>query len=216
MLLKLDELTVVTSWTNGQKAVVHLMRDRSGAKLIAKVYRPGFFAAMLREYVAAKYVASMLSIVPRVLGFHPWRKEIYFSYIAGQRVLEWVLQRFGHNVILVDFQSFHGIDPPHHVHPQVVDAFARFRRSTSEESLRLKAAIAASYSSLHRIGILHGSADPRNVIYDGEKVFIIDFDHARPSFNPEKIESTSLAYWYGSPPSTHADSTCYRSASARP
>lgn len=207
----LEDLAVITSWTNGRKAVIHLVKDSAGQKLIVKVYRPGFLAAMLREYVVARFVASRLSVVPRVLGFRPWRKELYFSYIPGQRVLEWVLQRFGDNVTLADFQSIHGLNPPHHVHPQVADAFARFRRSTSEESLRLKAAITASYSSLHRIGMLHGSADPRNVIYDGARIFIIDFDHARPSFNPEKIESSSLAYWFGCSSSSSAANSSHQS-----
>src|SRR5256885_8634915 len=89
MLPKPDELTVITSWTNGHKAVVHLVEHGNGEKLILKVYRPGFTSAMFREYVAARYVATKLSVVPRVLGFRPWRKELYFSYISGQRVLEW-------------------------------------------------------------------------------------------------------------------------------
>ena len=119
MLPKPDELTVVTSWTNGHKAVVHLVENRTGEKLILKAYRPGFTSAMFREYVATRYVARKLSVVPRVLGFRPWRKELYFSYISGQRVLEWVLQRFGDNVTLSEFQErlaeagqWLPIDPP--------------------------------------------------------------------------------------------------------
>ena len=204
MLPKPDELTVVTSWTNGHKAVVHLVENRTGEKLILKAYRPGFTSAMFREYVATRYVARKLSVVPRVLGFRPWRKELYFSYISGQRVLEWVLQRFGDNVTLSEFQSFHGLNPPDYVDPHVAEAFARFRQSMSEEARRLKEAIRTSYSSLHRIGILHGSADPRNVIYDQDRVFIIDFDHARPSFNPEKLDYKSLTYWYGCRPTCNS------------
>lgn len=135
-----------------------------------------------------------LAIVPRVFGFRPWCKELFFSYIPGQRVLEWVLERFGdRNLSLVDFHSFHGLD----TNLQVAEAFARFRHSTSEEAHRLKQAIKTSYSCLHQIGILHGSADPRNVIYDQDRVYIVDFDHARPSFNTGRIENRSLTHWYG-------------------
>jgi hypothetical protein len=206
MLPKLDELSVITSWTNGQKAVVQLLEKSTGEKFIRKAYRPGFTAAMFREYVAARYVASKLSIVPKVLGFRPWRGELYFSYIPGQRVLEWVLQRFGGDVTLSEFQSFHGLNPPNHVEPRVADAFARFRQSTSEEAQGLKEAIRTSYSNLHRVGILHGSADPRNVIYDEHCVFIIDFDHARPSFKAAELDYKSLTYWYGCLPAGRTNS----------
>ena len=196
MLLKLDKLTVITSWTNGEKAVVHLLENSAGEKLILKAYRAGFTATMLREYVVARYVARKLSIVPKVLGVRPRRRELYFSYVSGQRVLEWVLERFGGNLTVSEFQSFHGLNPPCHVDPRVAEAFARFRESMSEETQRLKGAIRTSYSCLHRIGILHGSPDPRNLIYDHDCVFIIDFGHARPSFNPQKIDYKALRYWY--------------------
>src|SRR5207253_11420435 len=119
MLPKRDQFGVVTSWTNGQKAIVHLLENDIGEKLILKRYRPGFPVTMFREYAVARYVARRLSVVPRVIGFRPWRRELYFSYISGQRVLEWVLQRFGGNVALSDFQSFHGLNPPEHVDPHV-------------------------------------------------------------------------------------------------
>ena len=198
MLPKPDEFSLVTSWTNGEKAVVHLLENSRGERLIMKEYRRGFLDTMFREYLAARYVASRLSVVPKVFGFRPWRKELFFEYVPGQRVLEWVLQRFGDkNILLSEFQSFHGLDPCNYVDPRVAEAFARFRQTTSEEAHRLKHAIKASYSCLHQIGILHGSADPRNVIYDEDRVVIIDFDHARPSLNPAKLEYRSLGYWYG-------------------
>ena len=145
----------------------------------------------------AKYLASTLTIVQQVLAFRPWEKELYLSYISGQRVWERVMQRFGDNVNLARFHSFHGLNPPHYVDPEVADAFARFRESTSSEVRRLKEAIRESYSYLHRLGILHECADPRNVIYDQDRVFIIDFDHARPSVNPSTREAGSLKCWYG-------------------
>lgn len=192
-----DELTVITSWTNGQKAVVHLVENGSGKRLIKKIYRPGYTGTMFREYAVSKYLASRLTIVPHVLDFRPWSKELYFSYLSGQRVLEWVMQRFGDNADLSRFHSFHGLNPPDYVDPEVAEAFARFRKSSSEEAQQLKDAIRASYFRLHQVGILHGSADPRNVIYEQGQIFIIDFDHARPSSNPTKREAGSLEYWYG-------------------
>lgn len=197
MLQKPEQFRVVTSWTNGRKATVHLLENIKGEKCICKVYRPGFLCSMFREYVAAKYLAMRLPMVPQVLAFRPSKKQLIFSYIPGQRVLEWVLQRFGgKDLQLSEFQSFHGLDPPEHVDPRVAEAFAQFRRSSSEEAIRLRQAIRASYSSLHQVGMLHGSADPRNAIYDHDRLYIIDFDHARPSLNPA-ADHRSLSYWYG-------------------
>jgi len=204
MLPELDHPTPITSWTNSEKALVHLLETAKGEKIILKRYRPGFASTMFREYVVANYVASRLTDVPKVLGFSPLRRELFFSYVRGQRVLEWVLERFGDkDLVLDEFQNFHGLNPPDHVDSRVAKAFARFRQSMSSDVSRLKQAIKTSYSRLHKIGILHGSADPRNVIYDGERLFIIDFDHARPSLNPRKIEYSSLMYWYGLYPEDH-------------
>ncbi len=198
MSLKRDGFAILTSWTNSEKAIVHLVETRDGEKVILKIYRPGSIVRMFREYIVTKYVASRLSIVPKVLSFRPWRRELCFSYVSGQRVLEWVLERFGDKGLsLADFHSFHGLNPPHYVDPRVADAFERFRQSTSADAMRLKQAIRTSYSRLHGIGILHRSADPRNVIYDDNDLFIIDFDNARPCLNPASIENSALEYWYG-------------------
>ena len=175
-------------------ATVHLMANDSGDRVIKKVYRPGFTAKMFREYVVARYVAQRLSIVPRVLSFRPACREIFFSYLPGQRVLEWVLDRFGDtDLVLREFQSFHGLE----TNPQVAEAFSRFRQSSSEAASGLKQAIRKSYLSLHGIRMLHGSSDPRNIIYDGDRAFIIDFDHSRPSLSPAKLECRGLTHWYG-------------------
>ena len=88
-----NECRVVTSWTNGRKAIVHLLAKPNGDTLIRKVYRRGFLAAMLREYFMTTYIACRLPSTLRVLGFNPWRKELFLSYVTGQRVLEWVLER---------------------------------------------------------------------------------------------------------------------------
>jgi len=194
---RLNGVTVVTSWTNGRKAVVHLVENGKGEKLIMKVYRRGFFLTMVREYIATRYIAGRRTDTPRVKGFRPWRRELMLSYVSGRRVLEWVLERFGdEGLSLADFQSFHGLDPER-LDPRVAVAFERLRASRSEDARRLKEAIRSSYDTLHRLHILHGSPDPRNVIYDGDRVVIIDFDHTRPSFNPAKIDYRGLEYWYG-------------------
>ena len=105
MLLKVNELTVVTSWTNGRKAVVELLQDSRGTKVIKKVYRPGFRGRMFREYVMATYVSSRTTISPQVFGFRPWRNEILLQYLPGQRVFEWVLSRFGQNLCMAEFTA---------------------------------------------------------------------------------------------------------------
>jgi len=193
-----EKSEVLTSWTNSDKALVQLLKAPSGEKQILKSYRPGFASVMIREYAAASYAAKRLSIVPRVLGFRPMHRKLLFSFIPGQRVLEWVLERFGDSGLnLSDFHSFHGLNPPHYVDPRVDMAFSRFRESMSQEALQLKQAIKSSYTALHHIGMLHGSADPRNVIYNQGQLFIIDFDHARLSLNPAQLDYVSLTYWYG-------------------
>ena len=76
-------LTVVTAWTNGRKAEVHLVQDGEGAKFIKKVYRHGWRGRMFRECMMAAYVSGLVSISPRVLAFRPWRNEIVFQYLPG-------------------------------------------------------------------------------------------------------------------------------------
>jgi tRNA A-37 threonylcarbamoyl transferase component Bud32 len=116
------------------------------------------------------------------------------SYIPGERVLEWILGRCAPpGTELEQFQSFHGLQ----TNAVVQGALARFRESLDAEIVTLKMAIQASYDRLHLLGWIHGSADPRNLIYDGTNVFIIDFDHARPCFNARKKEQQSLQHWFG-------------------
>jgi hypothetical protein len=187
---------IVTSWTNGRKAMVYLMQNATGQRVILKIYRPGFFLTMCREYLVTKYIGLSLSGVPRVLAFAPFERKLVLSFLTGQRVLEWVLQRFGDpGLPLEQFQSFHGLDPDN-LNPDVATAFDRFRQSTSAEAQRLRRAMRSSYEELHRIRMLHGSPDPRNVIYQDGRIFIIDFDHARPAWNPSEIDGKALEYWY--------------------
>jgi len=194
MSRKPDEMRIITSWTNGRKATVHLVQNGGSERVILKIYRPGYLGSMFREYLATRYVASRLPIVPRVLRFRPLKKELVLTYLSGQRVLEWVLDRFGdEGVVLSEFQSFHGME----TNVQIARAFERFRQSASEEAARLKQAIRESYASLHRIRFQHGGPDPRNVIYDGARAFIIDFDHARLGLAPAKTDYRSLTRWYG-------------------
>ena len=184
---------VLTSWTNGRKAVVELLQDHNGRRVIRKRYRRGFWFAMFREYVMAIYVSRRTCITPRVVEFRPWTREIVFEYVDGQRVLEWVLSRFSEGCDVSEFQSFHGLN----VDPRIADAFQDFRQSCSDEADRLRDAIRDSYRLLHRTGVKHGSADPRNVIYRDGRIYIIDFDNARPSFDPWAVDGRDLAQWYG-------------------
>ncbi len=188
------EMREVSSWTNGGRADVFLLANRDGKKLIVKRYRPHFIGTMLRDYFMLKYVSGRLAIAPRVLEFSPRKLELCLSYLEGQRLLEWVLQRYGDEGIqLGRYQSFHGLETD----PQIALAFKRFRESQEINALALKESIRASYAQLHGIGVLHGSADPRNVIYDGQQVLIIDFGHSRPCLNAAKLEYCSLTSWFG-------------------
>ncbi len=67
MSLKREKEKVLCSWTNGTKAVVHLVELPTGAKQILKVYKPGFNVWMLREYMNTLYISKRLSIVPKIL-----------------------------------------------------------------------------------------------------------------------------------------------------
>ena len=193
---RLDGLSTLDSWTNGRKAVVQLVGDASGFRAIRKQYRVGFTPQMHREFLMTSYAASRTSICPSVLSFRPWTRELFIEYLPGERVLEWVLERFGDDLDLAAFKSFHGLDP-NRLDPRVATAFSRFRESDAPEVRRLKSALQTSYSVLHRAKLKHGSADPRNVLYHEGRVFIIDFDNARPSWNPARIDYEELHYWYG-------------------
>jgi tRNA A-37 threonylcarbamoyl transferase component Bud32 len=182
------------SWTNGRKANVYLIEQECGWKLILKRYKTRFVATMVREYLLTKYLSRRLDIMPKVLGFKLFSRELVLSYIQGERVFEWVMVRYGDTGINIeDFRSYDYLD-----RCEIVDrAFGKFRKCRLPETIKLKRAIKDSYELLHKIGFIHGSADPRNIIYDGERIFIIDFDHSRPCLNPRAIEYRALYKWYG-------------------
>ncbi len=187
-------MKTVCSWTNGEKAVVRLVELPTGEKRIVKVYKPGFIGWMFREYLSLRYVSKRLSIIPKLICFRPSQKELVLSYIPGQRVLEWVLQRFGEaNLNVEEFLNFEAMGTD----PRIVEAFVRFRLSASEDASKLKQAIKLSYGRLHELGWQHGTCDPRNVIYDEQQAYIIDFDHARPSLKPIKHDYPALTQWFG-------------------
>jgi tRNA A-37 threonylcarbamoyl transferase component Bud32 len=189
-----DRDQIITTWTNGRKAIVNLMADSKGEQYIQKLYRPGFTFSMIREYIITDYLSKRLDIVPKVLKFRPVQKQIYLSFMKGKRVLEWVLEHFGDDgVSIMDFQSVHGLE----TNQTIAVAFKRFRESNSTDATRLREAIKLSYVRLHKLKFVHGSTDPRNIIYDGNMVHIIDFDNSRPSLLPEKVDSGRLKMWYG-------------------
>lgn len=196
MKLKYDEWDTVTEWTNGSKADVYLIRSKDGARAIRKCYRRRLLRPILQEYVSLRYLAKT-GIVPEILRFSLRRAEFVLSFIEGQRVLEWVVERFSEpDTDLDQFRSFHGLDS----NPIVTAAFDKFRNATDEDSVRLRAAIVATYSKFHAAHYLHGDPSPRNLIYNEDKVFLIDFDHSRPSLNPEAIDFIKLSRWYGVEP----------------
>jgi hypothetical protein len=188
--------TTVKSWTNGQLAVTSLKDDGEGGRWIEKKYRTTIKAilTMIREYMMMGYISRRLSIVPRLLGVNWKERELRLTFIPGTRVLEWVLGHCGREGLdLAQFESFHGLQ----TNPDVAAAFANFRSSPSVDCIALKEAILSSYRQFHRTGMVHGCADPRNLIYCDGVVHIIDFDHARPSFARRSIDGRCLKEWYG-------------------
>ena len=185
--------SVVTKWTNGSKAEVCLLEDKAGKRRIKKRYRRQFSRPMLRELFALLYV-SRLRVTPYVIKFSLIKGEFELSYIEGERVLEWVLARYGdHGTDLAEFESFHGLE----TNSVVARAFERFRDSSEPRSVALREAIRISYAKLHGRHILHGDSSPRNLIYDGHKVHLIDFDRSRVCRDPASIEFGNLQRWYG-------------------
>ena len=187
---------VVRTWTNGSKAEVDLISGPAEF-VIRKRYRMGRVAgtAMVREYLGLKLLQH-LEIVPKVVQFLPLRRQLSISFIKGDRVLEWVMARYGEpDVDLASFASFHGLDERHDIR----DAFQRFRSAQEPEAVRLKRAIVDSYAKLHRWHCVHGDPSPRNLLYDGCTVYLIDFDHWRPSVAAAKIDGRTLQRWYGVP-----------------
>ena len=190
----MDAASVGCAWTNGARATVYLLEYPDGNKLVLKKYKPGHFKWMMRDYLNSMYVSMRLSNVPKLLHFSLIKRELVFSYVRGTRVLEWVLQQFGDpGLDILEFLNFEAMDTDH----RIVRAFKRFRDSDSEPARRLKQAIRDSYARLHAVGIQHGTADPRNVIYDERQVYIIDFDRARPAWNRRKVDYRALTYWFG-------------------
>jgi tRNA A-37 threonylcarbamoyl transferase component Bud32 len=131
-------------------------------------------------------------------------RRLLLSYIPGERLLEWVLRRYGDQGLdLAEFASLHGI----RTNDRVQRAFERFRAASDPEATALRNAIVDTYRRLHRTSFLHGDPGPRNIIYDGERAHLIDFDHTRPSLAPARVDSRALQRWYGVDlkPSRHAD-----------
>jgi tRNA A-37 threonylcarbamoyl transferase component Bud32 len=188
------ETVVLKSWPFGRKALVSLVQDGEGDRYIVKKYRARYFLTMIREALALSYLAKRHRLIPRLLRIGVFRLDLYISYAEGVRVREWVIDKF------VPAGCRDRDQPSPHLlesDPVVMSAFSSFRECKSEESTKLKDAIRRSYRDLHMLGWIHGSADPRNIIYDGTDVYIIDFDHARPCFGPVAKEAPGIESWYG-------------------
>jgi serine/threonine protein kinase len=184
---------VLGAWTNGHKAEVYLVEDAAGGQMIRKCYRRGFFVTMLRECLVLRCLRR-LDFVPKVIRLEPMRRVLVMSNMRGVRVLEWVLLRHGGPGVDIDkFASFHGLE----VNEDVAAAFERFRQAGDPASLALRRAIWDSYGKLHRAGFVHGDPSPRNLVYDGRQVCLVDFDHSRPSLDPASIDFPRLQRWYG-------------------
>lgn len=184
---------LVSSWTNGSKSEVFLLQDKNGNMLIKKCYRKGLFHILAREYIALKSLSS-LDFVPKIVELRFFSREMALSYVPGTRVLEWILEKYGRpGLDLKRFGSFHGLE----INEEISEAFRYFRDAKDSASTSLKEAIRSSYLTLHSKGWIHGDPSPRNLIYEGGKIYLIDFDHARPCLDPPKIDYRSIEKWYG-------------------
>jgi tRNA A-37 threonylcarbamoyl transferase component Bud32 len=181
---------VLAAWTSGRRAAAYLLEDELGRKCVLKRYRPGHLPIMIKEMVALRCLARF-DVAPQLVSYEIGTRTLVLTYVAGERVLEWVLRRYGDRDL--DFASAHGLA----TNEFVQRAFARFRSATDEQALALREAIVATYRRLHQARVLHGDPGPRNIIYDGERAYLIDFDQTRPSLSPARIETRGLKKWYG-------------------
>jgi hypothetical protein len=194
MSLKRDEWEIKRSWTNGEKADVHLVVTPQGEQQILKVYRPGFKGWMFREYLTLRLLSGHSLPVPKLLSFRPLLKELLMSLVPGERVLEWALREFGRpGLDLEEFQNFEAL----YTDERIVEAFRRLRESQEPKAVRFREAVKTSYNQLHALGWQHGTSDPRNVIYDGTTAYLIDFDHARPCLGRSRGDAGEVANWFG-------------------
>jgi tRNA A-37 threonylcarbamoyl transferase component Bud32 len=182
---------VIASWEHGRHALVQLVQNDDGNRYIVKKYKFKFWRTMYREAAMTWYLSQRLEFVPKLLHVCVSSNALRLSVVPGTRLREWILEHYAPPGTRSSSSHLLQSDPV------VMAALKRFRTNNDETAVSLKRAITRSYSALHALGWIHGSADPRNMLYDGNKLYIIDFDQARPSWNAVAKESPCLTRWYG-------------------
>ena len=148
---------------------------------------------LIREFLILIYLERKLPTIPKVINIDLKNKTMHLTFVEGERALEWVLKRYGTKGLNVaQFKSFHGLD----TNPIVASAFAKLKSSTDKNAKCFKKAIKLAYEEFHNLNFAHGDPSPRNLVYDGKIIHLIDFDRTRLSFNPQAIDRKQLSHWY--------------------
>lgn len=180
--------TVLRTWQSDY-ADTHLVQLPSGDRLIRKCYRSPFYLYFLRETLVMKRL-SRLSVVPPLRRTGWLSLELEITWQAGPTVLEWILDRHGQD-LAPDSENDGSASEA------TAEALQRFRESGDPADEKLRAAIRNAYADLHESRFMHGDPGPQNLIYEGERVYLVDFDHGRPSADPARLDNLQLAQLYG-------------------
>lgn len=97
-------------------------------------------------------------------------KTLYIEWIAGDRLKEYMIQRY---LGLQDLDSYHRTET-------IKRAYELFKDDQSPETMNVKTQVFSIVRLLHRYGIMHGDLDPRNftITPDG-LVKVFDFSNGQ-------------------------------------
>lgn len=123
---------------------------------------------------------------PRLLACNDKTKTLYIEWIAGDRLKEYVIQRY---LGLNDIESYSRAET-------ITKAFKLFKTDQSSTAMKIKTQIFSIVRLLHRYGVVHGDLDHRNFVITPEGfAYILDFSNGefpQPDSNLYKKDINTL------------------------